>query len=53
LDLVTEKKAQTFKVKKDDILKGSIACIQNQTNKRELDVKISFHHLSLNDQGDQ
>ncbi len=30
-------------VKKNDILQGSLACIQNKTNFRELDIKISYH----------
>lgn len=33
-------------MKKDDTLSGSVACIQNGVNKRELDVKISYHHAT-------
>ena len=38
-------------VKKGDILSGSLACIQNSKNFRELDVKISYHLTRRNKSG--
>ncbi len=32
-------------VKKDDLLEGSLACIQDKKNFRELNVAISYHHM--------
>jgi len=43
LDLFS--KEGDFKMEAGDTLKGSLACSQNEKNKRELNVKISYHHL--------
>ena len=43
LDLFS--KEGNFKMEAGDTLKGSVACSQNAKNKRELDVKISYHHI--------